>query len=442
MKYYLEKVPHSIVFATSVGALYDNHRIHFDGSNIGAGHTRHTSLDWFLSPKERPSIEKASVKEHYIDIPGSNGGLDLTESLTGFPLYEFIEGEFEFTILNDKVIPILENGEVTKEVTISWEVLNRDIRDFLNGKKMYMMLEDDPSWYYYGRFGVEKYDSSDNSYSKIKITYKVYPYKRMSKYKEDNTFNSYFDALSLTSNELNPIYRSFWAKEEIILRPKTLLYPEYKGSVEGQLPCGREPVSVEFRVLKESNAFNPKIEYTGPNGNVIADIVTEASAEAKSTRVRGVNLSNITDKNKTILYSDNTLKITLPFPLTYDTSESGYKKGDCISYISTQSTFKWILKANEAIAKEAIFDLTKWDVDEGAMDAEEYTNKEYQTGAHVYIKNSSSIMLYNAIAEVPSGVSPESDTDHEYWDTDTSIFTELAVYKPVKLTIDYDIGVM
>ena len=105
-RYHFDEHPHSIVFGMSLDDLYDNHRTNFDGINVGAGRTRHTALDWFLIPKSRPSIDKATLKEHYIEVPGMNGGLDLSESLTGSPLYNYIEGEFEFTIRNEKHYPI------------------------------------------------------------------------------------------------------------------------------------------------------------------------------------------------------------------------------------------------------------------------------------------------------------------------------------------------
>ena len=128
MRYYLDRGVHSVVFATSLDDLYKNHKINFNGINVGSGTTRHSYLDWFLVPKERPSIDKAPLKEHYIDIPGTNGGLDLSESLTGFPLYDYIEGEIEFIVMNDRKLPTIDNnGYLTKETDISWELLNRDI---------------------------------------------------------------------------------------------------------------------------------------------------------------------------------------------------------------------------------------------------------------------------------------------------------------------------
>ena len=48
---------------------------------------KNTWDDWHLIPSKRPSFNPPNVKSQYVDIPGGNGVLDLTESLTGYPLY-------------------------------------------------------------------------------------------------------------------------------------------------------------------------------------------------------------------------------------------------------------------------------------------------------------------------------------------------------------------
>ena len=51
-----------------------------DGVTFG---TKHSYRDWGLLLKSRPVISPPSPKTVYVDIPGSNGVIDLTESLTG-----------------------------------------------------------------------------------------------------------------------------------------------------------------------------------------------------------------------------------------------------------------------------------------------------------------------------------------------------------------------
>lgn len=127
---------------------------------------KNTWDDWHLIPATRPVFNPPEIKTHYVDIPGANGQIDLTESLTGYPLYENRTGSIEFYVANGYE---------------DWAVLYSKIMNYLHGKRMRATLEDDRYFYYEGRFEVNKW-TSDKWWSKITIDYDVYPYK-----KEPNT---------------------------------------------------------------------------------------------------------------------------------------------------------------------------------------------------------------------------------------------------------------
>lgn len=127
---------------------------------------KNTWDDWHLIPSTRPVFNPPETKTHYVDIPGANGQIDLTESLTGYPVYENRTGSIEFYVANGYE---------------DWSVLYSAIMNYLHGKRMQATLEDDRYFYYEGRFEVNKW-TSDKWYSKITIDYDVYPYK-----KEPNT---------------------------------------------------------------------------------------------------------------------------------------------------------------------------------------------------------------------------------------------------------------
>ena len=127
---------------------------------------KNTWDDWHLIPATRPVFNPPETKTHYVDIPGANGQIDLTESLTGYPLYENRTGSIEFYVANGYE---------------DWAVLYSKIMNYLHGKRMKATLEDDRYFYYEGRFEVNKW-TSDKWWSKITIDYDVYPYK-----KEPNT---------------------------------------------------------------------------------------------------------------------------------------------------------------------------------------------------------------------------------------------------------------
>lgn len=126
---------------------------------------KNTWDDWHIVPSSRPVIAPPSVKTKTIDIPGSNGLLDLSESLTGYPTYNNREGSFEFIVMNDY-----------KE----WYQAYSDIMDYLHGQEMTAILEDDKEYYYKGRFSVNEW-RSEADYSRITIDYNVEPYKLLNR---------------------------------------------------------------------------------------------------------------------------------------------------------------------------------------------------------------------------------------------------------------------
>lgn len=123
---------------------------------------KNTWDDWHLLPSSRPVVNPPNVKTQYVDIPGGNGVLDLTESLTGYPLYEQRIGSWEFYV---------KNGYQ------AWNVLYYEILNYLHGKRLKVILEDDPSYYYEGRLTVNEW-KSDSWWSTIVIDYELYPYKK------------------------------------------------------------------------------------------------------------------------------------------------------------------------------------------------------------------------------------------------------------------------
>ena len=123
---------------------------------------KNTWDDWHLVPSSRPVIAPPDVKSKTVDIPGADGELNLTDLLNGRPTYQNRTGSIEFIVVNDYW---------------DWDVAYSTIMNYLQGKSMKMVLEDDPAYYYEGRFAVSEW-RSDKSWSLITIDYNVYPYKK------------------------------------------------------------------------------------------------------------------------------------------------------------------------------------------------------------------------------------------------------------------------
>lgn len=131
---------------------------------------KNTWDDWGLVCKQRPFVAPPKPKTNFIDIPGSSVKLDFSEGLTGYPTYENRTGSFEFTI-TDQYISDRERLWISKY---------NEIQTYVNGRKLNMILEDDPDYFYEGRFTVDSYkpgSSASDSYSTITISYDVGPYK-------------------------------------------------------------------------------------------------------------------------------------------------------------------------------------------------------------------------------------------------------------------------
>ena len=135
----------------------------WDDTNKKHG-TVNTWDDWHLVPTSRPVFQQPLTKTNYIEIPGSDGSLDLTEALTGRPTYQNREGSFEFIVMNG--------------YRSSWAGGHSRFANWLHGKKLRCVLDDDPGYYYEGRFTIDEWTSNnDGTWSNITIGYNVDPYK-------------------------------------------------------------------------------------------------------------------------------------------------------------------------------------------------------------------------------------------------------------------------
>lgn len=130
---------------------------------------KNTYDDWKIVPKERPFFAPPSVKTNYVDIPGASSKIDFSEALTGYPLYDNRTGSIEFYIL----------GEL-EDIERKWYEIYSEITNYVHNRNLRAILEDDPFYFYEGRFSVENYapgNSASEPRSTITINYDVGPYK-------------------------------------------------------------------------------------------------------------------------------------------------------------------------------------------------------------------------------------------------------------------------
>jgi hypothetical protein len=105
------------------------------------------------------NIPPATAKTNFVDIPGGDGSVDLTEAL-GEVKFEDRECRFTFTVFPYE----------------DFEVKKRLVSNQLNGKRCKITLDKDPGYYWLGRCSIDEY-ASDKNLHKIVVGAVVAPYK-------------------------------------------------------------------------------------------------------------------------------------------------------------------------------------------------------------------------------------------------------------------------
>lgn len=119
---------------------YPNNRLIVDGVDLTVRFQMILLDGYTLSPPE--------PKTYTVDIPGGDGVIDLTQSLTGDVAYKNRQQTFTFMVVNPD----------------SFERVKTDVSNFLHGKGFDYQITMDPGYTYHGRFTVTEYDHTLYSY--------------------------------------------------------------------------------------------------------------------------------------------------------------------------------------------------------------------------------------------------------------------------------------
>lgn len=166
------------------------HSVNFVINNV----TYNTWDNWRLIPASRPSVAMPKVRTKYVEIPGMNGQMDISEILSGQPLYENRSGSWEF---------YLSRRPFSNGTRHQWFSDWRIVSDALHGKKGKFWLEDDPYYIYEGRFALNEKFNTQKDYSKITIEYTVAPWPADRITKADNTGGWLWDPFDFVLDEID-----------------------------------------------------------------------------------------------------------------------------------------------------------------------------------------------------------------------------------------------
>lgn len=121
---------------------------------------KHTYDDWDLVLTNKV-LGLPTPKTSSVDIEGADGSIDTSEVLAGEIKFSNRQLQFEFTMTTDYE---------------DYNELVTEIANYLHGRKLKIILDEDDDYYYYGRCSINQW-TSDKRIGKIVISCDCDPYK-------------------------------------------------------------------------------------------------------------------------------------------------------------------------------------------------------------------------------------------------------------------------
>ena len=169
----------------------------------------HTQEEFGLLPKQ-VIISPPEVKTYLVSVPGRSGSLDFTEAIT--------DGQ---VVYNDRLLTIIMYCFADEEQLPKMESA---CKNALHGKKMNIVMDCDPGYYYRGRLSVDWVSEDNIDIATITATCDPYKYKLSPTVKEFDVSGS----LSVTlPNDRMPVVPTVTTDAEItiVYGENTLVFP-------------------------------------------------------------------------------------------------------------------------------------------------------------------------------------------------------------------------
>ncbi len=156
-----------------------------NGVTIG---DRHSYEDWRLILSSQV-ISPPKPKINLVEIPMRDGSIDLTETLTGDVKYEDRKITLTFSVIDPRR---------------NWAVKVSDIQNYLHGKRLKIIFDEDKAFYYIGRISVDTW-TSNQGIGKLVLSCTVDPFKYDIAASNENWLWDPFDFETGVINEMNEI---------------------------------------------------------------------------------------------------------------------------------------------------------------------------------------------------------------------------------------------
>lgn len=123
---------------------------------------KHTFYDYGLYVTNTNPVAPPTPRTQYIQIPGRNGNLDLTEALTGYTVYD------------NRTITLKLGGKKNPEL---WPTFRRVFMNEIHGKIVKVIFDDEKEYYYIGRATVNADWNQGHAIASFTVTINAEPYK-------------------------------------------------------------------------------------------------------------------------------------------------------------------------------------------------------------------------------------------------------------------------
>lgn len=127
---------------------------------------KHTYRDYGFFPTSPFVVSPPSAKTNYVEIPNSDGSLDLTEALSDYLAYNDREYEQQFKYIGDRK---------------RWPQLYSDFLNDVQGRLINIVSDEDLEYFWFGRVHADSVEhNGDHVYITLKGQFEPYKYEKYS----------------------------------------------------------------------------------------------------------------------------------------------------------------------------------------------------------------------------------------------------------------------